>query len=489
MMILLLHIAVGGCDDFLENPPLGLETQDNFPSTQSDAILAVNGVYNTLRIWFFHEGGYPILDFMSDDGRKGSNPGDQSGALNAYQNFTFGPAEQSFSRWWNTLYQGIKRSHLVLERMPAIQMDNNLKLRLEAETRFLRALFYFNLVTAWGDVPKITQFAVPTEVSRAPAQEIYDEIILPDLLFAIEHLLEKSEYPESESGRATKGAAKAYLARVYLYLGDFVNAELFALEVIESGEYILPDIFSDDFSVDNEHGSGSVFEISAIPEGSVGAGGNQYGNAQGVRGMPNLGWGFGRPSYDLIQFLQGDPRFEGTVILPGQTIDGVTIFGDPGTPDTTWTDPTRTEILEIESYNRKVFVAGDAPRYSWGHNRRMFRYAEVLLIAAEALNENNKSADALIHLNTVRERARGGDPDILPDILTTNQSDLRDLIFEERRRELALEGHRFYDLLRSGKALEILGPAGFTVGKHELLPVPQEEIDLSGGTLTQNPGW
>jgi len=112
-----------------------------------------------------------------------------------------------------------------------------------------------------------------------------------------------------------------------------------------------------------------------------------------------------------------------------------------------------------------------------------------LLMAAEALNENNKPGQALVHLNRVRERARQGDEEILPDITTTDKDQLRDLILQERRMELALEGHRFWDLVRTGKAQEVLGPLGFISGKHELFPIPQTEIDISQGTLTQNPNW
>jgi hypothetical protein len=125
----------------------------------------------------------------------------------------------------------------------------------------------------------------------------------------------------------------------------------------------------------------------------------------------------------------------------------------------------------------------------FGHNRRIIRYADVLLIAAEALNENNKPAQALIHLNRVRERAREGNNSILPDRTETNKDLLRDLILEERRHELALEANRFWDLVRTGKAAGVLGPLGFITGKNELLPIPQTEIDLSQGTLEQNPNW
>jgi hypothetical protein len=113
----------------------------------------------------------------------------------------------------------------------------------------------------------------------------------------------------------------------------------------------------------------------------------------------------------------------------------------------------------------------------------------VLLIAAEAMNENNKPGDALLYLNEVRRRARQGNNSILPDITETGKNALRDIIIEERRHELAMEGHRFWDLVRTGKAASVLGPLGFEAGKHELFPIPQNEIDISQGSLEQNPNW
>src|SRR6185436_19383181 len=114
---------------------------------------------------------------------------------------------------------------------------------------------------------------------------------------------------------------------------------------------------------------------------------------------------------------------------------------------------------------------------------------DVLLMAAEALNENGKSAEALLQLNKVRVRARAGNIGILPDIAQTDKALLRDIIFNERRHELAMEGHRFWDLIRTGRAVAVLGPLGFLEGKHELLPIPQSEVDLSQKRIQQNPGW
>lgn len=488
LSIILILLFTTGCEDFLDNPPRGYLTTGSFPTSKEDAELATNGVYNTMRIWNFHTGGFPILDVMSDEALKGSNPGDGT-FLRSYENFTFEPTEGSFNRWWSTLYQGIRRAHIVLENVPDIDMDESLKARLVAEARFLRGFFYFELVKAFGDVPKVLSTEPPGSLPRSPKEEIYQEIIIPDMEHAADILPFRSGYSTSNLGRVTKGTARGMLAKVYLFRKDFETAAEYALQVINSGEYELHPDFSGVFDVNQPFGSGSLLEVGAVPESNYFNGGNQYANTWGVRGEPNLGWGFGRPSYDWIESYEEDPRMDATVLFVDETIEGITILGDDSTPDTTYSDENPDEIVEIECYNQKTFAPGSEPRYSYGVNRMMLRYADVLLMAAEALNETGQSAEALPYLNQVRERARGDNPDVLPDITTTDQNELRDIIIEERHRELALESHRYFDLVRTGKAPEVLGPHGFVEGKHELLPVPQNAIDMSEGMIQQNEGY
>jgi len=359
-----------------------------------------------------------------------------------------------------------------------------LRNRYIAEASFLRGLFYFDLVRAFGGVPKVTSTTPATKTPRSTDAEIY-ELIISDLEFAAQHLPEKSLYAPDDAGRATKGAAKSLLARVYLFMGDYKNVEKYALEVIASDEYDLEDDFADANGKNGEHGIESVFEIGAMEV--EGAGGNQYANTQGVRGSPNRGWGFNRPSLDLrYSFEEGDPRLDATIIDLGETLDGIFIIGDGTTPDVVVVNGI---VTEVECYNQKVWYPGTNTITQWGHNRRLIRYADVLLMAAEALNENDKPGDALPLLNEVRERARGGNGSILPDVTVTEKNALRNAILEERRHELALEGHRFWDLVRTGRAAIVLGPLGFQTGKHELLPIPQNEIDISQGSLQQNPNW
>jgi starch-binding outer membrane protein, SusD/RagB family len=477
-----------GCEDFLNKNLQKDLTQETFPVSESDALLATNAVYATLRNGNYHFGLFPLTDIMSDDALKGSNPGDQAAVIGPYDTYTFTPSGEELGRWWATLYEGIKRANVVLEKVPIITMDAALQSRYIGEASFLRALFYFDLVRAWGGVPIVTELSPPLTLPRSSKDEVYN-LIVNDLEKAIENLPEKNEYDPIDFGRATKGAAKALLAKVYLFQHNYTEAENYLLDMIlnNNNQYALEPVFTDACGEAGEYGDESVFEVGAL--GVEAEPGNQYANVQGVRGTPNRGWGFNRPSMDLRDnvFEDDDPRWSGTIIELGDIIDGIEIIGDGTTLDETLDD--EGNVIEVECYNRKVWTNGNNVPTQFGHNRRILRYADVLLMAAEVLNENNNPGDALMYLNMVRARAREGNAAILPDITTTNQDELRDIILLERRRELALEGHRFWDLVRTGKAPEILGPLGFIQGKNELFPIPQTEIDISQGSLTQNPGW
>lgn len=451
-------------------------------------MLATNGIYNIMRTNAFHQGLFPILDIMSDDARKGSNPDDGAADVGPYDRFAHIPTEGNVSRWWSTLFEGVKRANVVIEKVAPIAMDETLKARYMGEAKFLRALFYFDMVRAWGGVPIITTTTPSTTLTRATAQEVYD-FIETDLLQAIDVLPEKSEYAANDLGRASKGAAKSLLAKVYLFQGDTQNAEKYAMEVINSMQYSLMPNFADANSEAGIHGAESIFEIGALPFEQIENGGNQYANVQGVRGTPNRGWGFNRPSLELQNsFEPGDSRLEATVIYLGEVMDGETVIaGDGQTPDET--RDAQGNLIEIECYNQKVWTRGTNVPTQFNHNRRLIRYADVLLMAAEALNKNDKPTQALEYLNDVRERARAGNPAALPDIVTTDKAALDDIIFNERRHELAMEGHRFWDLVRTNRAAAVLGPLGFVPGKHELLPIPQIEVDLTQKRIAQNPNW
>lgn len=488
LSLLLGLMFMSSCEDFLEKEPLGDLTSEAFFESQDDALLATNAIYNAYRAWYV-TGGFPIADIMSDDMVKGSSPGDAA-FLSDINNFNFTPSEGSFSNIWSALYAGVRRANVVLEEVPDIEMDESLKNRLLAEARFLRAAFYFELARSFGDLPKVTSSDPERQLSRSPVEEIYNDIIVPDLQFAIDNLPLKSEYDDANLGRATQGAAQGLLSKVYLFRGNFSEAQTLAEAVINSGEYSLSSSFAEEFAPDVINGASSIFEIGAIRD-NFDNGGNQYGQTQGVRGSVIIdgepvgkGWGFGRPTVDLINFYdEGDPRMDASVIFVGDTIYGEIIVGDGGTPDTTFTESG--EIEQLETYNQKVFMPG-IQFAQWGYNRKILRYADILLIAAEAANENGNSAQALEYLNQVRTRAFG---DLSTAYTETEQGALRQLIYNERRAELAFEGERFYDLVRTGRAVEVLGPLGFEAGRNELFPVPQSEIDITEGAMRQNPGY
>lgn len=485
IILIAAYFLQWGCSDFLSVNPQSELTQESFPLSSSDALQATNAIYSSLRDWHYHSGGFPILDIMSDDALKGSNPNDASNTVGPYDDFTHSPTQDGLDRWWNVLYQGIRRANVVIEKVPVIPMNESLKARYIGEAQFLRALYYFDLVRAFGGVPLVIDTNPDFKLPRSEKSAVYD-LIIDDLSSAIASLPHKKEYASNDLGRANKDAAKALLAKVYIFNNRFAEAESLLLNIIESGDFDLEVDYYDANGPNGEHGIESLFEIGAIS--SDNGLGNQYANTQGVRGTPNRGWGFNQPSVNLREaFEPGDVRKQATIIELGDVIDGITILGDAITPDIE--RDSEGNIIAIESYNRKVWIPGLSTDTQYGHNRRLIRYADVLLLAAETLNENNKPDQALVYLNKVRNRARNGNLEVLPDITVTEQQELREVIWRERRVELALEGHRLWDLIRTKNAEKVLGKLGFKAGLHDLLPIPRSEIDLSKGTLTQNPNW
>lgn len=484
LLLILPAVAFYSCEDeFLEKPPQNLITQDNFPASEADALAATNACYEVLRFGTYHRGFYPIDDIMSDDALKGSSPADLQADLQPFDEFQHTVTSNFVANWWTALYTGVRRTNVVISRVPDVEMNEELKARYLGEARFLRALYYSDLARGFGGVPLVKESEINIDYTRASIEDTYD-FIEGDLRIAIDNLPLKSEMGSSQLGRATQGAAQSLLARVYLYQGVYDSAAYFAEEVIASQQYGLEASFESAFREATEFGIESVFEIGGIGvEGGVAAGNNDYTTGQGVRGTPNRGIGANRPSMDLIEsFEDGDPRMDATVIFVGEVLDGIEIVGSSQTPDT-------TETGQVETYNQKIWVPGTTPFSNRAHNRRLIRYAEVLLIAAEALNRSGNPSQALVYLNQVRERAREGDNSILPDITETNPDALEALILEERRHELAMEGHRFWDVVRTGNGPDIFGPLGFQQGKHELLPIPQSELDITNGLLDQNPNW
>ncbi len=480
---LLLWLSLVSCsEEFLEKTSPGQLAADNFFETQEHAIWGTNAIYEHLRDWEVHVFSFiGMTDIVSDDADKGSTPNDAS-FLREIDEFTFDSGNSAPGGIWRGYYRGIYRANVALANIPDIEMDEELKARLIGECKFLRAYYYFNLVRWFGDIPLITEpiGADQVDLVRTPREEVYAQII-QDLMDAEAALPLKSEYPASEMGRATRGAAQGFLAKVYLTLRDFPQAEEYAMRVINSNEYDLMESYSQIFTEAGENGVESIFEVqTAAFEPAVT--GSQYNEVQGVRGTPNLGWGFNKPSDNLITSYEiGDPRLDATVLYPGEVL--------PDGSDVVQNNPN----IVNERYNQKAFVPDHPGSNPNGPgNIRRLRYADVLLVAAEAMNENGKANEALAYLNQVRERARGNRRGFLPDIVTTNQGELRQIIWRERRSELAMEQHRWFDLTRQRRTAEVMIAAGktnFQEGKNELFPIPQTEIDLTGGSLEQNPGY
>lgn len=487
----LVALSVVSCKkDFLDRKPLGEADFATFFENAEQATYATNAVYQQLRSWDCV--GLPYLgvtDVLSDDADKGSTPTDALYMLEM-DDFTFNASNTTVSSAWRGYYRVIARANLAIQRIPGVPgMDESLRDRLMGENKFLRAYAYYMLSQWFGDVPIITAPLTDDEYygqSRQPVAEVYD-LMERDLLDAINGLPKKSQYASADLGRVTKGAAQSLLAKLYMIKHDFPKAEAMCLEVINSTEYSLLPYFRDVFMPVGENGKESIFEIQAAAlepiDGVTGPGATPFNMVQGVRGIPNLGWGFNRPSDNLLaNFELFDPRKSATILEPGNEL-----------PDGSAQVQDNPEIIG-ERYNRKAWVPAHTGLQDNGPgNIRIIRYADILLLAAEALNENGKSAQALPYLNLVRQRARATapafPPGILADVTITDQAQLREKIYRERRSELAMEQHRWFDLKRWGRQSQAMKGVNkpFIDGKHELLPLPQTELDLTG--MPQNPNY
>lgn len=485
LTIFLITLLVSCSDEFLDRKPKGNLTSDTFFENEEQAIWAVNAIYANFRSWEYC--GLPYLgatDIISDDADKGSTENDGP-YLNEMDQFLFNPTNETFSTIWKGHYRTISRANIAINRIPAVQMPETLKARILGEAKFLRAFNYFRLVQWFGDLPLITSELtddVYFTQKRSPKEDVYKQIE-KDLLDAISSLPERSKYTAENLGRATKGAAKGILAKLYMLQNKYTEALNLCEEIISSNEYSLLQSYGQIFTAQGENGSESIFEIGAVAlqASIVGSGATPYNMVQGVRGVPNLGWGFNRPSDDLISnYESGDPRRQATIIYVGEVLpDGQTIVQD------------NPEILN-ERFNQKAWVGRHAGLQDNGPgNIRILRLADIILLAAEAANELGQTDKSLQYINIIRKRARSNNNFILKDLTTTDNSKLRQEIRRERRSELALEQHRWFDLLRWGIAEEVMTKLGkgFIAPKHEVFPLPQTEIDLSGGNLSQNPGY
>ena len=479
LILILMFISTKCTDKFLDVPPQGQQKAAQFWISESDATKAVDAIYANLRGWTNVSFAPIAVESMgSDDAEKGSDPTDAA-FMNDFDNFTATSTEGQLSDFWNGQYQNINLCNQVLDNIPAISMDGTLKARYIGEAKFVRAYSYFRLVRAFGDVP--LRLTVPIDASgynipRTAKADVYTAIE-QDLTDAATVL--PQAYTGADIGRATKGAALALHAKVAMYLAKWTDVKSLTEQVMGMGYSLFSDFYQL-FRTTNENCSESIFEIQcALILGNPDASSSQYSQVQGVRGVTGGGWGFNDPTQSLSDaFETGDPRKAATIIFRG----GTTPSGDAIPASVT--NPM---------YNMKSYVPFS--QYVSGYNEgcqqnvRVIRYAEVLLMNAEANNELGNATQALASLELVRARARAGNNAILPEVTTTDQAALRTAIWNERRVELAMEFDRYFDVIRQGRAADIFGPKGWTANKNEVWPVPQSEIDLSVGILTQNPGY
>ena len=467
-----LALAVtSSCSKFLDVTPQGQPTSEQFFQSQNDAMLAVNSCYGKLREWNLTAFNWlAVTTLTSDDADKGSVSGDAE-FLSEFSFFrltsTAGPVEG----YWTGQYQQVNLCNQVIQKVPAINMDAALRGRYVAEARFLRALAYFNLVRAYGDVPlqkKVAETGDELNPARSPKAEVYT-FIVDDLTAASAAL--PASYGNSDVGRATKGAALALLAKVQLYQKNYAASLAASDQVLGLGYSLAPN-FYEMFRIRGENNSESIFEVqcTTLP-GNCDASNSQWAECQMVR--PQFGWGFFTPTTDLENaFEAGDQRKLGTILSRGTTTpDGDVIDANASNP----------------RYNMKAYVPNSAPKtcgYGRDQNIRVLRLGEVLLLNAEAANELGQTGKALAAVNQVRTRAG------LAALGTLGQDALRQAIWKERRVELALEyGDRYFDLVRQGRAATVLASKGFKANKNEIMPIPLSQITLSGGVLTQNPGY
>jgi hypothetical protein len=479
MMPILLALLTGCGKSFLDVPPQGQQPSEQFWQSEADATKGVNAMYANLREW--KQVGFAALAIESmgaDDTEKGSTASDASFLTN-FDNFSASAAEGQILDFWQGQYQEINFCNQVIDNIPNINMDATLKNRYLAEAKFIRAYANFRLVRAFGDVPlrlHLPKTVDEYNIARTPAAEVWTAIE-QDLTEAATVL--PVSYPDTDKGRATKGAALSLHAKVAMYQKKWTDVFNYTNQVMQLGYTLFPN-YEQLFRIQNENGPESIFEVQAqLILGNADASNSQYSQIQGVKDAVGGGWGFNVPTANLdSSYEPGDPRRDATIIYRGETTpEGDAIASTGVNP--------RFNQKSYVPFNR--LVSG----YKEGadQNFRVIRYAEVLLMNAEATNELGNATTALTSLNAVRLRARNGLAGILPDVTVTEKVALRNAIWRERRAELAMENDRYFDVIRQGRAPQLFGPKGFVTGKNEVWPVPQNEIDISGGKLTQNPGY
>ena len=489
-VLIIICLSAMSCEkDFLEKAPIVGTTEENFYRTEADAIAAVNAAYASLQFQLSPGGHFRWFwgDIMSDDSEKGGSGDNDVNDLLQLETFKGPTNTELLEGEWAADYEGIYRANVVLEKVPAIQMDEGLKARILGEAKFIRAWNFYNLVTMFGGVPLADHVLAPSEykMPKASADEVWD-LIESDLIEAAADLWLRSEYPAADLGRITKGAAQALLVKTYLWRQKWNDAKGTAEAIIQSGEYQLVPDYADIFPLYGENNEESIFEIQYMNA----SGGNWGTNNANEGSFTNVftrargqfaGYGFNIPTQDFVDefFKEGfeDPRLQSTVFRIGDEMGDRGIF----TIDATGGLPHLYYSKKYFSPKSEDAPFGD-PNPNGGSNDRVIRYADVLLMHAEAAYHTGDENGARESLNLVRARVQ------IPAITASGQ-DLLEAIYRERRIELGLEAHRFFDLVRTGRAAQVLGPLGFKQGIHELFPIPVSQIQATDGALIQNFGY
>jgi hypothetical protein len=466
-------LITSSCNGLLDKEPLGRLDADTYFATKEDAIQAVNTAYRPLLVNNTNNNFYWVLGTVASDdaiaGGDGSRPG-----INEIDIMGHTAATQEFNDLWKLNYAGIVQANTVIEKTPLIEADQAFKDRVIGEALFLRSHYHFILAQVFGNVPLILNIQPPDEVlvPRTAQATIYAQVA-SDCALATSML--PLSYSGADVGRATKGAALALKAKAHLYLKEYNSVVNTVADIKALGIYSLQANYNDNFLDSTQNNSESVWEIQHTNlELGVGNSLNQWWASKKV---PD-GYGYAEVDTGFVNtFEANDPRLKFTVAQKNEDYFGVVYkasFSSTGAGPRKYLQP----------------VSEATQKSDGGINYTYIRYAEVLLWEAEAFAELGQTSDALAPLEEVRARARAQAEDpstTLPAITTTDQQQLIDIIRHERRVELGFEMHRFFDLVRWGIAGQVIPK--FTIGKNEVFPIPQTELDLNPNLLPQNANY
>ena len=475
-----LFIFTSCVDDLVDRDPEYNIASENYFNSETDYNEALIGAYDPLQSSYINN---IMGEIASDNTLCGGESATDVIGWQEIDNMTHTPVNAQLKSLWDWMFGGVNRANYILEFQDKTDFEG--KSQLLAETHFLRAYYYFELVKWFGAVPlKETRFSIgdETTIPRSPVSEVY-AFIESDLQYAVENLAVTAP----QTGRATKGAAQALLGKVHLYQEEFDAAATQLEAVIQSGNYGLLEDYGEVFEHSSENSLESVFEVQYTDAEGAGFGCLQCseGNvAVGFMGIRNYtgplfdsGYSFNVPVEEAYQaYEEGDTRQDYSILnIESWAQETGATYG--------------TGYEHTGYFNRKYLPRkGDQnlgdQNLTNPNNYRSIRYSDVLLLAAEALNRGGISDErAQNYLNQVRRRAFG---DMDHDVTATGSA-LTELIWNERRLEFVGEGHRFFDLVRTGQAADEID--GFVTGKHEVFPVPFEEIQFSNGNWAQNPGY